>query len=151
MATAVGRARSTIHRLWNAFCLQAHRTESLTRSTDPLFVEEECDRDSFAQAHTRARQAQAECWTDDLLAIADDDRLEPNDRRVRLDVRKWLMARLNPARFRDRVQLAGDPDAQIAHVVSAIDLKRLNEAELQALERFADARLAVQDAPAPGN
>jgi hypothetical protein len=92
----------------------------------------------------RARRSQVEAWSDELLAIADDHSLEPNDRRVRLDVRKWLMARLNPARYGDRVQLAGDPENPVRHVVD-LDLARLTEVELAALERFADARLAAKD------
>lgn len=39
MARAVGHAPSTIHRIWKAFNLQPHRTESFKLSTDPQFVE----------------------------------------------------------------------------------------------------------------
>ena len=39
MAKAVGFAPSTIHRIWKAFNLQPHRTETFKLSTDPLFVE----------------------------------------------------------------------------------------------------------------
>ena len=39
MARAVGHAPSTIHRVWRAFGLQPHRTETFKLSTDPLFVE----------------------------------------------------------------------------------------------------------------
>src|SRR3546814_15502828 len=39
MAEAVDHAPSTIHRIWKAFGLQPHRTESFKLSTDPLFVE----------------------------------------------------------------------------------------------------------------
>jgi transposase len=39
MAKAVGYAPSTIHRIWKAFGLQPHRTETFKLSTDPLFVE----------------------------------------------------------------------------------------------------------------
>jgi transposase len=39
MAKAVGYAPSTIHRIWRAFGLQPHRTETFKLSTDPLFVE----------------------------------------------------------------------------------------------------------------
>ena len=41
----------------------------------------------FSAAYARARRQQVEAWSDQLLEIADDVRLEPNDRRVRLDVR----------------------------------------------------------------
>jgi transposase len=39
MATAVGHAPSTIHRIWKAFGLQPHRVDTFKLSTDPLFVE----------------------------------------------------------------------------------------------------------------
>jgi hypothetical protein len=79
------------------------------------------------------------------LKIADDPGLEPNDRRVRLDTRKWLMSKLNPARYGDKVQIAGDPDSPIRHTVGVLDLSRLSAPELDALERFTDARLAAKD------
>jgi transposase len=39
MAAAVGHAPSTIHRIWRAFGLQPHRTETFKLSSDPLFVD----------------------------------------------------------------------------------------------------------------
>ncbi len=39
MARAAGFAPSTIHRIWKAFNLQPHRSETFKLSTDPLFVE----------------------------------------------------------------------------------------------------------------
>ena len=39
MAKAVGYAPSTIHRIWSAFGLQPHRSETFKLSNDPLFVE----------------------------------------------------------------------------------------------------------------
>ena len=39
MARAVGYAPSTIHRIWQAFGLQPHRSETFKLSADPLFVE----------------------------------------------------------------------------------------------------------------
>jgi transposase len=39
MAKAVGHAPSTIHRIWRAFGLQPHRSETFKLSNDPLFVE----------------------------------------------------------------------------------------------------------------
>lgn len=38
MAAAVGYAPSTIHRIWRAFGLQPHRSETFKLSNDPLFV-----------------------------------------------------------------------------------------------------------------
>jgi len=39
MAAVSGYPPSTIHRIWRAFCLQPHRTETFKLFTDPLFVE----------------------------------------------------------------------------------------------------------------
>lgn len=39
MARATGYAPSTIHRIWQAFGLQPHRSETFKLSSDPLFVD----------------------------------------------------------------------------------------------------------------
>ena len=38
MARRSGLSRSTISRIWRAFALQPHRTETFKLSADPLFV-----------------------------------------------------------------------------------------------------------------
>ena len=39
MAAATGMTQNAIHRIWKAFALQPHRTETFKLSKDPLFVE----------------------------------------------------------------------------------------------------------------
>jgi transposase len=39
MAREIGHAPSTVHRIWQAFGLQPHRSETFKLSSDPLFVE----------------------------------------------------------------------------------------------------------------
>jgi len=39
MSKASGLSVSTVHRIWNAFSLQPHRSETFKLSTDPQFVE----------------------------------------------------------------------------------------------------------------
>jgi transposase len=39
MAKASGLSRSAVHRIWRAFALQPHRTETFKLSADPLFIE----------------------------------------------------------------------------------------------------------------
>ena len=55
------------------------------------------------------------------------------------------MSKLHPQRYGEKVQVAGDPDNPIHHTIGVVDLSRLSGPELDALERFADARLAAQD------
>ena len=39
MAKASGVSTSSVHRIWRAFSLQPHRTETFKLSSDPQFVE----------------------------------------------------------------------------------------------------------------
>ena len=39
MAKTTGVSISTVHRIWRAFSLQPHRSETFKLSTDPLFVD----------------------------------------------------------------------------------------------------------------
>ena len=104
------------------------------------------DRDGFSKKYASAKRQLIEAWSDQLVRIADNDLLEPNDRRVRIDTRKWLMSKLNAAKYGDKVTLAGDGKNPLQHVVRAVDLTKLSGPELDALERFADARLAAVEA-----
>ena len=42
MAKASGLSISTVHRIWRAFSLQPHRSETFKLSADPLFVDKRC-------------------------------------------------------------------------------------------------------------
>src|SRR5262249_15994282 len=39
LAAACGLSRSSVHRVWRAFALAPHRSESFKLSTDPLFID----------------------------------------------------------------------------------------------------------------
>ena len=39
MAESCGISKSTVNRVWNAFCLRPHRSETFKLSTDPMFIE----------------------------------------------------------------------------------------------------------------
>jgi hypothetical protein len=101
------------------------------------------DIDGFAAKYAAARMRQVEAWSDQLLVIADNDLLEPNDRRVKIDTHKWLMSKLHPAKYGERVTVAGDAENPLQHVVNVLDISKLSDPELAALERFADARVAA--------
>jgi hypothetical protein len=106
------------------------------------------DRDGFSGKYASAKRQLIEAWSDQLVQIADNDLLEPNDRRVRIDTRKWLMSKLNAAKYGDKVTLAGDAKNPLQHVVRALDLTKLSGPELDALERFVNARAAAVEVAA---
>lgn len=73
----------------------------------------------FSEQYARAREAQADSMADEMLDIADDKSLDPNDRRVRLDARKWLAGKLRPKKYGDKLELAGDRENPLAVMVEA--------------------------------
>ena len=73
----------------------------------------------FREQYAHAREVQADSWADDIIEIADDssgdvirDPESGNERfnseyaarsRLRVDTRKWLMARMAPKKYGDRI------------------------------------------------
>jgi hypothetical protein len=97
----------------------------------------------FRDQYARARELQAEHWAEEIIEIADDSRNDfvekegrdgstyeavdgehINRSRLRVDTRKWLMARLAPKKYGDRVtnELIGDKDNPLNthHVVQVV-------------------------------
>jgi len=68
----------------------------------------ECFRDQYA----RARETQADSYADDIVGIADGDG-DPNDKRVRIDARKWMAGKMRPKVYGDKL----DIDARAAVTV----------------------------------
>jgi hypothetical protein len=97
----------------------------------------------FRDMYAHARELQALRWAEEVLTIADDGTLDPQDRRIRVDTRKWLLSKVLPKVYGDKLTVAGDPKGPIHHVVGVLDLKALSDTELDALEAFAEARLSA--------
>lgn len=92
---------------------------------------------AFADQYARARETQADSLADDIVDIADNKTLEPNDKRVRIDARKWLAGKLRPKAYGDKVAVVGGDktDAPIRHS-HAFDLSAASDEELDVIERF---------------
>lgn len=73
------------------------------------------DRDGFAAHYARARHMLAERWADEVLTIGDElppvapdgriDGAAVQHQRLRVDSRKWLLAKVLPKLYGDRVAL----------------------------------------------
>lgn len=98
---------------------------------------------AFADQYARARETQADSLADDIIDIADNKALEPNDKRVRIDARKWLAGKLRPKAYGDKVALVGGDktDAPIRQSHS-FDLTTASDEELEVIERFITRRAA---------
>jgi hypothetical protein len=100
------------------------------------------DRDGFAVRFRIARDLQLDGWSDLIVDLADRQDLDPRDRAIRIDTRKWLMSKLAPKRYGERLLHASDPDNPIQVLHRNVSLEVLSPAQLDLLERFTDAALA---------
>jgi hypothetical protein len=96
--------------------------------------------DEFRLQYARACEARSDAHAEDIIDIADDgtnDWIEVRDKdgvpvgyrengealrrsALRVDARKWLMAKMRPKRYGDKLQLAGDASAPLQVVVQRI-------------------------------
>lgn len=73
----------------------------------------------FSEQYETATSARADALVEDMLDIADDDKICPQDKRVRIDVRKWNAARMKHKRYGDKVAITGgDEDDQPIQMVT---------------------------------
>ncbi len=107
------------------------------------------DVEGFAARYARAREAQAEHLADEILEIADDrshdwvprksTRREADEggeaaltvnrehitrSRLRVDARKWLLAKMYPGKYGERVQYGNDPDNPLSAPVNERELAK---------------------------
>ena len=114
---------------------------------------------AFRDAYARAREAQMQGWADDIIEIADDTSQDYVDRekadgsiekelnaeavqrsKIRIDARKWLMSKLAPRTFADKVEV---------EVSTTVKIEALTDEELEAKARQALTAMgvALPDAP----
>ena len=84
-------------------------------SSAARIAERVVDDPEFATQYARAMDARSEKLADEIVEIADDPDLDPNDKRVRVDARKWIASKLKPKKYGDRIQQ--DVDATVRVVV----------------------------------
>lgn len=56
----------------------------------------------FCHNYTRAKEDQADYLVEECLEIADDVDIEPADKRIRVDTRKWIASRFNAKKYGDK-------------------------------------------------
>lgn len=59
----------------------------------------------FCEQYTRAREAQADHFVDEIIDIADKSDLNADDKRIRIDARKWVAGKQRPKKYGDKQQV----------------------------------------------
>ena len=88
----------------------------------------------FSDLYMRAREEKPESMEDDIVIIADTPNLDPNDKRVRIDARKWLMSKLKPKKYGDKLDLTSDNKALPQQAVIMVQSAEAAELVKKALE-----------------
>lgn len=93
------------------------------------------DREGFASHYARAREAQMDALAEDLLEIADDSAgdtvtdADGNEKtnqeavarsRLRVDARKWLMSKIAPKRYGDKMEHEHNATGELAAFMQRI-------------------------------
>jgi len=105
------------------------------------------DRNGFAAQYAQARAMQVDCWADEIVTVAYRADLEAADKRVITENLRWLLSKLAPTRWGERLVLAGDPVHPIQHLHKQVSLETLTDDQIDALEAFAN-RMLIEQEPA---
>ena len=120
---------------------------------------------AFADLYTQARELLVESWGDEMLEISDDgttdyvikkgrngteyeavDQEHIQRSRLRVDTRKWLMSKLAPRKYGDRVEHEHLGEVTVTHELS--DRERMRRMALFLLEdKAAGAMIEGQSEP----
>lgn len=67
----------------------------------------------FQENYARVREHQIDFLAEDILTIADDKSMTPDDRRIAIDARKWYSGKMKPKKYGDSInQKHTDGDGQ---------------------------------------
>lgn len=65
----------------------------------------------FAEGYAQAREAQLVMMAEDIVDLSDDDTLDPQDKRLRVDTRKWLLSKLVHTVYGDKLDVTSGGEA----------------------------------------
>jgi hypothetical protein len=149
-------------------CLRTFEGESMrsicrdpTMPSRQRLYRELVDNSDFAAQYARAREGLYQSWAEEILEIADDgttdfvtkvgrngheyeavDQEHIQRSRLRVDSRKWLLSKLLPKTFGDKVQHDHEGEVAVHHDISSMS-------EREKMRRFALFMLEDQQANGP--
>ena len=93
---------------------------------------------------------QLDAWADRIVDTAHREDLDPATKKVICDSYKWILSKLRPERYGDRLLVPGDPVNPIEHLHRAITpaIDDLTEDQLYALQTFCERMMIEQKAVA---
>lgn len=77
----------------------------------------------FAEQYARAIIERHQALAESVIEIADDNELKPDDKRVRVDARKWIVSKILPKQYGDKIsaELSGPNGEPIKSEISVVE------------------------------
>lgn len=75
----------------------------------------------FAHDYSRAKADHLKAMSEDIIDISDDESIDPADKRIRIETRRWLLSKLIPKTYGDKLDLTsgGEAIATPSHQIDA--------------------------------
>ncbi len=76
-----------------------------------------------------ARELSADFHAEQVVEIADDETIDPNSRRIRVEARKWIASKMKPKVYSDKTILSNDPENPVSLLAIRLDeaIRRRNQ------------------------
>lgn len=82
--------------------------------------------ETMAEQYARAQELRSEHIFEEIKDISDKkakNMVEVTQARLKVDSRKWMLGKMQPKKYGDRVIQSGDPDNPIAHTITGMEIK----------------------------
>lgn len=106
--------------LGDEICFELSQGKSLVRVCRELGAEYRhvfkwiAENPEFKDNYARARESQADYLADDVLDVADNPDIAPDDKRVRIDARKWVAGKMRPKKYGERQSIDLNADINLS-------------------------------------
>jgi hypothetical protein len=110
---------------------KACQAAGLNQSTFNLWLNDDAE---LAAKYAQARENLIERMASDILDISDADVDVLHDgkkdwaaiqkHKLQVDTRKWLLSKLAPRKYGDRIEVAGDADSPLMHRIERVIVKK---------------------------
>lgn len=105
-----GRPTTFTQKIVDTICERISNGESLVRICSEKNMPERKtiynwlnNHEDFLRSYAHARDSQADFYADEIIEIADQTVLDPNDRRIKIDARKWKASKMAPKKYGDKI------------------------------------------------
>lgn len=116
-----------------SICRESGMPDITTVLSWALGVTEDAKAGGFPEHYARARELRSELYADEIVEISDDDDVDPQRLRLRVDARKWVASKLLPKTYGERLshEHSGPDGGPITTRDETVDLSKLSTETLR--------------------